>query len=215
MKPSLFFAASLIALAGTAQAAIIFDYQANPGTTTALYDPSVSEGVSITGQTVTNGSGAALLQKTGTNYVNSFLSPNVNVGTGGTWTLTLSFTVTEDVTIDSIALNLFTFNGSNQSQNSNRKGAYITPSGAQKASVETLGQRGGSSGVREESSLDKAVTLTAGETYSMELSLSRGAETNGYFVGLGAIELNTVPEPATASLGLAGLTVLLLRRRRG
>ena len=64
-------------------------------------------------------------------------------------------------------------------------------------------------------SLDKAVTLTAGETYSMELSLSRGAETNGYFVGLGAIELNTVPEPATASLGLAGLTVLLLRRRRG
>lgn len=124
MKPSLFFAASLIALAGTAQAAIIFDYQANPGTTTALYDPSVSEGVSITGQTVTNGSGAALLQKTGTNYVNSFLSPNVNVGTGGTWTLTLSFTVTEDVTIDSIALNLFTFNGSNQIQNSNRKGAY-------------------------------------------------------------------------------------------
>lgn len=241
MKPSLFFAASLIALAGTAQAAIIFDYQANPGTATTLYDPSVSEGVSITGQTVTNGSGAALLQKTGTNYVNSFLSPNVNVGTGGTWTLTLSFTVTEDVTIDSIALNLFTFNGSNQIQNSNRKGAYtfnlklgdtvlascadssltyagtgdITPSGAQKASVETLGQRGGSSGVREESSLDKAVTLTAGETYSMELSLSRGAETNGYFVGLGAIELNTVPEPATASLGLAGLTVLLLRRRRG
>ena len=240
MKPSLFFATSLIALAGTAQAAIIFDYQANPGTTAALYNPSVSDGVSITGQTVTNASGGALGQKTGTNYVNSVLSPNVNVGTGGTWTLTLSFTVTEDVTIDSIALNLFTFNGSNQIQNSNRKGAYmfnlklgdtvlascadssltyagtgdVTPSGAQKASVETLGQRGGSSGVREESSLDKAVTLTAGETYSMELSLSRGAETNGYFVGLGAIELNTVPEPATASLGLAGLAVLLLRRRK-
>ena len=49
----------------------------------------------------------------------------MNVGTGGTWTLTLSFTVTEDVTIDSIALNLFTFNGSNQIQNSNRKGAYM------------------------------------------------------------------------------------------
>ncbi|WP_290548467.1 PEP-CTERM sorting domain-containing protein [Akkermansia sp.] len=48
----------------------------------------------------------------------------------------------------------------------------------------------------------------------MELFLDRGAETNGCYVGLGAIELNVVPEPATASMGLVGLAALLFRCRR-
>lgn len=240
MKPSLFFATSLIALAGTAQAAIIFDYQANPGTTAALYNPSVSDGVSITGQTVTNASGGALGQKTGTNYVNSFLSPNVNVGTGGTWTLTLSFTVTEDVTIDSIALNLFTFNGSNQIQNSNRKGAYmfnlklgdtvlascadssltyagtgdVTPSGAQKGQRGDAGATGRFFRSKGRVFSGQGRYLDGGRDLFHGTFPVPGGGDNGYFVGLGAIELNTVPEPATASLGLAGLAVLLLRRRK-
>ncbi|MCC8148438.1 MAG: PEP-CTERM sorting domain-containing protein [Akkermansia sp.] len=56
--------------------------------------------------------------------------------------------------------------------------------------------------------------LTTGPTYTMELFLDRGAETNGCYVGLGAIELNVVPEPATASMGLVGLAALLFRCRR-
>ncbi|MCC8148437.1 hypothetical protein [Akkermansia sp.] len=45
-------------------------------------------------------------------------------GTGGTWTLSVFFTVPENVIIDSIALNLFTFNGSNQAPRDPLYGAY-------------------------------------------------------------------------------------------
>ena len=78
----------------------------------------------------------------------------------------------------------------------------------------TLGQLGGSSGIHEEGTLNQAVTLSAGNTYTLELSLNRGQETQGYFVGLGAIDLNTTPEPATASLSILGMAALMMRRRR-
>lgn len=159
-------------------------------------------------------------------------------GTGGTWTLSVFFTVPENVIIDSIALNLFTFNGSNQAPRDPLYGAYdfklkwgedvltscsdsfLTYGGSggtcnNPASVDELGQQNGSSGKRVESTpLDKTVTLTTGSTYTMELFLDKGAETNGCYVGLGAIELNVVPEPATASMGLVGLAALLFRCRR-
>ena len=156
------------------------------------------------------------------------------------WSVSLSFSVTEDVSIDSIALNLFTFNGNGNVQQGDRQGAYTfnlklendvlascsnsnlvylgtkdgTASGSQQASVGTLGQLGGSSGIHEEGTLNQAVTLSAGNTYTLELSLNRGQETQGYFVGLGAIELNTIPEPATASLSILGMAALMMRRRR-
>ncbi|WP_290565734.1 PEP-CTERM sorting domain-containing protein [Akkermansia sp.] len=235
MKKTFPVIASIIALAGSAHAAIVFDYQANPQTASDLYQPDVT-GALLISQTFTGVSS----QKTGSNYVNSFLSPNANVGNGTPWSVTLSFTVTETVTVDSIALNLFTFNASNAIQNNDRRGAYtfdlkqngdvlascsnsnltyagtqdVTSDGSQQASVDTLGQRGGSSGVREEGTLDKAVVLSTGNTYTIEISLNRGSETQGYFVGLGALELNTVPEPATASLGLLGVAALMMRRRR-
>ena len=225
----------VFALAGAAHADIVFDWQTNPLTTTDLYNPTVT-GASLTGQSFTNAS----TQKTGSNYVNSFLSPNVNVGSGNTWSVSLSFSVTEDVSIDSVTLDLFTFNGQNNVQQGNRQGAYTfnlklgdnvlascsnsdlvylgtgdtKATGSQQASVETLGQLGGSSGVHEKGMLNQDVTLVAGNTYTLELSLDRGTETAGYFVGLGAIGLNAVPEPATASLSILGMAALMMRRRR-
>ena len=80
--------------------------------------------------------------------------------------------------------------------------------------METLGKLEGSSGIREEGTLTQAVTLSTGNIYTLELSLNRGQETLGYFVGLGAIELNTIPEPATASLSILGMAALMMRRRR-
>ena len=230
MKKTFSVIVSILALAGSAHAAIVFDYQADPQVTADFYQPEVT-GAFLTGQTFTG----VLNQKTGSNYVDSFLSPNVNVGNGNTWSVSLSFTVTEAVTVDSIVLNLFTFSGANAVQNSDRRGAYtfnlkldgdvlasysnssLTYLGtgdaragsSQQASVETLGQREGSSGIHEEGMLNQA-----GNTYTLELSLNRGQETQGYFVGLGAIELNTVPEPATASLSILGLAALMMRRRR-
>ena len=235
MKKTFSVIVSILALAGSAHAAIVFNYQANPQATADFYQPEVT-GAFLTGQTFTGVSN----QKTGSNYVNSFLSPNVNVGNGNTWSVSLSFSVTEDVSIDSIALNLFTFSGANAVQNSDRRGAYtfdlklgdkvlascsnsnltylgtgdVNAGSSQQASVGTLGQLGGSSGIHEEGTLNQAVTLSAGNTYTLELSLNRGQETKGYFVGLGAIELNTIPEPATASLSILGMAALMMRRRR-
>lgn len=235
MKKTFPVIVSILALAGSAHSAIVFDYQANPQAATSFYQPETT-GASLTSQTFTGVSD----QNTGSNYVNSFLSPNKNVGDGNAWSVSLSFTVTEAVTVDSIALNLFTFSAGNVVQNNNRGGAYTfdlkldgdvlascsnssltylgtgdnSGSGSQQASVETLGQLGGSSGIREEEMLNQAVTLSAGNTYTLELSLNRGQEKHGYFVGLGAIELNTVPEPATASLSILGLAALMMRRRR-
>lgn len=235
MKKTFSVIVSILALAGSAHSAIVFDYQVNPRATTSFYQPETT-GASLTSQTFTGVSN----QKTGSNYVNSFLSPNINVGNGNVWSVSLSFSVTEDVSIDSIALNLFTFNGNGNVQQGDRQGAYTfnlklendvlascsnsnlvylgtkdgTASGSQQASVGTLGQLGGSSGIHEEGTLNQAVTLSAGNTYTLELSLNRGQETQGYFVGLGAIELNTIPEPATASLSILGMAALMMRRRR-
>ena len=226
MKKTFPVIVSILALAGSAHSAIVFDYQANPRATTSFYQPETT-GASLTSQTFTEVSN----QKTGSNYVNSFLSPNINVGNGNVWSVSLSF---------SIALNLFTFNGNGNVQQGDRQGAYTfnlklendvlascsnsnlvylgtkdgTASGSQQASVGTLGQLGGSSGIHEEGTLNQAVTLSAGNTYTLELSLNRGQETQGYFVGLGAIELNTIPEPATASLSILGMAALMMRRRR-
>lgn len=235
MKKTFPVIVSILALAGSAHSAIVFDYQANPQATTSFYQPKTT-GASLTSQTFTGVSN----QKTGSNYVDSFLSPNINVGNGNAWSVSLSFTVTEAVTVDSIALNLFTFSGDNAVQNSDRRGAYtfdlklgdnvlascsnsnltylgtgdVNAGSSQQASVGTLGQLGGSSGIHEEGTLNQAVTLSAGNTYTLELSLNRGQETQGYFVGLGAIELNTIPEPATASLSILGMAALMMRRRR-
>lgn len=234
MKKTFPVIVSILALAGSAHAAIVFDYQANPQTTTEFYNPNVA-GASLTEQTFSG----VLTQATGSNYVNSFLSPNVNVGNGNEWSVSLSFTVTETVTVDSIALTLFTFNSTNAVQQQSRNGAYTfelkqgsevlascnssltylgtgdrTVGSTQQASVATLGQSGGSSGVYKEGTLSQAVTLSAGTTYTLELSLDRGTETLGYYVGLGAIALNTVPEPATASLSILGMAALMMRRRR-
>lgn len=235
MKKTFPVIVSILALAGSAHSAIVFDYQANPQAITSFYQPETT-GASLTSQTFTGVSN----QKTGSNYVDSFLSPNINVGNGNAWSVSLSFTVTEAVTVDSIALNLFTFSGANAVQNSDRRGAYtfdlklgdnvlascsnsnltylgtgdVNAGSSQQASVGTLGQLGGSSGIHEEGTLNQAVTLSAGNTYTLELSLNRGQETQGYFVGLGAIELNTIPEPATASLSILGMAALMMRRRR-
>ena len=84
----------------------------------------------------------------------------------------------------------------------------------EKGALEELSPWLEASGIHEEGTLNQAVTLSAGNTYTLELSLNRGQETQGYFVGLGAIELNTIPEPATASLSILGMAALMMRRRR-
>lgn len=236
MKKTLFFAVSLLALSSAASAnSLIFNYQTTGSGTESLYNPSF-DGGSITAQSLIHGDHEVLQDKL-TAYTKSILAPDVNVGEGVKWTLTLSFTVAEDIDIDSISLNLFTFNANGQPQNGVREGSYSfnlklgdellascsndvsyvgatgNTAGNQKADINALGK--GSSGARTEANLSNSVSLTAGQTYTIELDLrNKEGNNSGYYVGLGAIELNAVPEPATASLALMGLAAFMMRRRR-
>lgn len=60
--------------------------------------------------------------------------------------------------------------------------------------------------------------LKTGESLTITITASNNsAYTKGCFAGLTGIQINgelLVPEPATASLGLLGLAVLMMRRRR-
>lgn len=60
--------------------------------------------------------------------------------------------------------------------------------------------------------------LGAGESLTITIDASKhDAYSSGCFAGLAGIQINgelAVPEPATASLGLLGLAVLLMRRRK-
>lgn len=64
-----------------------------------------------------------LEQAASTNYVKSFLAPNVNIGKGGSWSISLDFSLQEAVNVDSLDFTLFTFAGG-RPQTDSRKGKY-------------------------------------------------------------------------------------------
>ncbi len=173
--------------------------------------------------------------KTASDYVKSFYAIDLNIGNGNTWTYELSFTLTEGIDLESIQLGLLTFNGGSDTQYSDRLGHYAltlstgtedivssennvtykggTSSGAAQVDYST-GTISDGSGIVLNIAADKE--LAAGD-YKLTLTVDRGSETNGYFVGIDGIQLTTptpVPEPATASLSLLGLAALMMRRRR-
>ncbi len=227
MKKTLILLCSLAAAAQAADVTLSY----TSGTWTA-------DGAAIT---ATELDGATSLKASG--YTTSFYLPDINVGNGNTWTFTLNFTVSSDVTIDSVNVAFLTANGSNATQYSDRLGTdTLTLSGASMTDISvtkdvtykgdasanaaaydinTAGDPSDGAGKSVTSALGQVLTQTAGETYSLSIQATKGAETNGYFVGIGAIQFNevvaptpAVPEPATATLSLLALAGLAARRRR-
>ncbi len=186
--------------------------------------------------------GTAALQTGG--YGDNFYSPNIKIGgTENSWTYTLTFTITEEITTDSIDVALFSTNATAGKQTVARQGKHtLTLSGGSLTDtisvvdkeVEYAGNVGsesypvytfdnygkggtvssGSGTVATFAFADGAQTLSAG-TYTLTLD-ARDNGSAGHYVGIAGIQINdaNIPEPTTATLSLLALAGMMVRRRR-
>lgn len=192
--------------------------------------------LSLSNMLLTDGASAPLSQKTGTNLA-GFLSPDVNVGNGGTWSFTFTLTnnYAESVTLNSLDLGVVMFAGSGAAQTAAADRAVtFTLSWDGDGSVSTSNVLHGNGtygsvnilGTSTKPSLDlsdSALTLGAGASKTFTLTASKfvnGTESQmqGCFYGLRElgfdISSTCVPEPTTATLSLLSLVGLASRRRR-
>ncbi len=153
-------------------------------------------------------------------YKADYLRPNVNVGNGGEWTLT--FTITnngvEVATLSSVNLAAFTFNKDGAYQNQNRIAQFTME---ETAESHTFNGTQGIDNAFAEITLDFTdINLNVGESHKFTLTVDRGTETNGTFVGLQSISFSgtgsVIPEPSAFGLlaGLGALALVASRRRR-
>ena len=191
-------------------------------------DPS-DVSASVTG--LTDGS-SDLSQMTGTGTVvadTTIITPNTNVGTGGTWTLTLSYTIGSDsLTISGVTLDAVLFNGSGTVQSTVVTRYFdftltiADTSGSTVAtySVSDIALTGTNSTTASEAVLSGSeVTLAASTTYTVTLTASQGSSNsaNGCYVGLSGITYTyAVPEPSAFGMlaGVGALALVAARRRR-
>ncbi len=181
---------------------------------------------------ISNGSETTLDSKTASNQ----LRPNVNVGDGsGDWKL--SFTLTNSsntaITLNDVVFDCFTFNSSNGYQNSSTNRIFTltltgnditasTPANSIVIANRIVNGAGNphpanDSGVFSFNLDGSGNTLQAGQSITLALTVDRGTETNGCYLGLNNITVKgaaVVPEPATATLSLLALAGLATRRRR-
>lgn len=169
---------------------------------------------------------------------------NIGGTGNNTWSVSFTFTNTgsQDMMISSIDLSMIGFtgagaaqNGGNGVANNDYVGGYdgtfnkpvdltlsIDGQTDQKltynGSTAPNGSTGSWDGIHTGSYNYNDLLLKAGESLTITITGSNNsAYTKGCFAGLTGIQINgelLVPEPATASLGLLGLAVLMMRRRR-
>ena len=132
----------------------------------------------------------------------TYIAPNVNIGTGGTWKITFDLTNNsgQDVIITGLNLNVLTFNASALPQNdtTGRDGSFSV-------SLDTTSFSGG-----------EDVTLASLYQTTTVNTTKAPNETDGFYVALqgGSISYQVTPEPTTATLSLLALAGLCARRRR-
>ena len=159
-----------------------------------------------------------------TSYLPDTFTPDVNVGNGGTWTL--SFTATNDsseaVTLSGIDLGVFSFNNGGTSQPASTSREITLTLSGDLTGVKNYTTEGSNSAAGSLATvaltLDNAVEIGAGESITFDLTVARVTQL-GTFIGLNSATLKTtttvqIPEPATATLSLLALAGLAVRRRR-
>ena len=159
------------------------------------------------------------------NLAADLLVPNLQMNGNETgWTVTFSFTATQDIVLSSLSLGFQFVNASGERHsNTDTKAGTATvtlTAGDSSATADLSFERvqadkdGTPTADIQEASFNTPVTVSAGETFTLTVN-AKAPNTGGTFLGLSQLNLqgDTVPEPATASLSLLGMAALLLRRR--
>ena len=165
------------------------------------------------------------------------VTPNVNVGTGGSWTLTLSYTVGSDsLTISGVTLDVGLFSSSGSWQGSSTSAyAFVryfdltltissgsTTLATYSVTDEAIGNSDSSAAVVNSTNEvillgDTEITLDANTIYTVTLSASQGSSNNslGCYVAVNSITY-TIPEPSAFGIlaGTGALALVAARRRR-
>ena len=159
------------------------------------------------------------------NLAADLLVPNVQMQNNNAgWTVTFSFTATQDIIISSLNLGFqfVTGTGIRHGNTDSKTGtATVTLAAGDSSATADLSfervqadKNGTPTADIQQASFNTPVTVKAGETFTLTVN-AKAPNTGGTFLGLSQLALHgdAVPEPATASLGLLGLAALLLRRR--
>lgn len=176
---------------------------------------------------------------TSTDYTNSATFGNTNVGSGGSWTYTLTFdiaSIAEGKSITQIGIDFLSASSSGSVQNLERyfNAAITLSSGGTNVISEeyVIKTKVAGTGNSTDSAYDTdQITLNtrassaqlsitgldlAAGSYELTISFSQNSDhTDGTFAGVGNIALHTdVPESSTAVLSLLAVVGLVARRRR-
>ena len=227
---------ALLALAGVAMAAdtgtlTLTNTTASDTITTTISDNStdwLKEAITLDGNATID-----ILANGGNTYTPTDLAGyaigDTNVGNGGSYVYSVSFTVNEDapaLTLTSISADFII-----QSAGGGGQGARWATYNWQFISGETTlvdyasadYWSCASSQSTGELAMDfgsNAVDLAAGKTYTLNLKITGVnnskdvVDANGGFVHVGSISASIIPEPTTATLSLLALAGLAARRRR-
>lgn len=216
MKPSFFILASLLSTSGVQAATTLYETQFHQ---TAI----TTESGFLTDASVALTTPSTSLSQ---NLAADLLVPNLQMmDNNAGWTVTFSFTASQDITISSLDLGFqfVTANGTRHDQSHPKEGtAIVTLTAGDTTSTADFNfsrlqadKDGMPTPDVQTSSLNTPVTVKAGESFTVTVN-AKAPNTGGTFLGLSQMSLTgeMVPEPATASLSLLGLASLLLRRRR-
>ncbi len=216
MRAFLSISAFLLCISGVQAATTLYETQSRQTVINADSDFLDNASVTLTNPSTSLSS----------NLAANLLVPSVQMNGNNTgWTVTFSFTATQDITISSLDLGFqFVTGTGTRHDNADSKAGTATvtlASGDLSSTADLSFERvqadkdGTPTADVQEASFNTPLTVKAGETFTLTVN-AKAPETGGTFLGLSQLGLHgdLVPEPATASLGLLGLAALLMRRRR-
>ena len=217
---------ALLALTGVASADYSGSFSWTTGEIPAFMFDNAPDGLYLMVDEVKVNSSATSTPKTNEVYPGT-VTPDVNVGDGGTWSMGFSIINwgTETLTLKSITLDAFAFNSGGKAQSSDTLDRDIVFALTGAAEVSVVHSFTNINTTQDGMNWDSNPTLTfaapleiaEGDFARFVLTVSED-DSVGCFIGLTGATLVTptaaVPEPTTATLSLLALAGLAARRRR-
>lgn len=233
MKTAFYILASLSLGAFSAQAATLWTTtfgnaaQQDPAKVTLTNSGGEMGGItgsvhSLQKTTYSNGQTEDLVLMTGGGVCSdaSLFTPGVNVQSSGSWTAGMTFTNGSDqgCSISAVKMTVVSFNSAGAAQPNQRSFSLtVTIDGQEVTANVNLAANSGKNGTAATLTFGTPIELKAGQSLDFSVLACKANQTDGSFFGIKSMEFQgelLVPEPATASLGLLGLAVLMMRRRR-